>query len=272
MDRIKLSWFKNFFDIVFLFSVNYINQLSLNFLMEVFDCIKSRRSIRKFMDVEVGMEKLGLIIEAGKAAPSAGNLQNWKFILVTHKDAKDKLAEAAFQQYWIASAPAVIVVCAEIEKIEHYYGIRGEKLYAIQNCAAATQNMLLMAHNLGLGSCWVSAFDENMVARVVGTPANVRPQILLPVGFPDEEVPEPMEYTLDNVTYLERWINRIKDFPIFIHDYEIVGRLKEKLDNKIEKIKSKSSSEESESSSNVGEKAKKLLSKVKDKIKSKTTK
>jgi len=224
------------------------------------------------MDVEVDIDKVGMLLEAAKAAPSSGNLQNWKFIVVTHEDAKNKLADAAFQQYWIATAPVIIVACAEIEKIENYYGIRGEKLYAIQNCAAAVENILLMAHNIGLGACWVSAFDETMVARTLGIPPTSRAQAIIPVGYPDEEIPEPMEYTVENVTYIERWANRIKDFPMFIHDHNIIGRAKETLEKKIEKAKGKYSPKTSKYSSKVGEKAKKLLDTVKERLKSKTKK
>lgn len=233
--------------------------------MEVFECIKTRRSIRKFLDVDIGMDKVGLLVEAGKAAPCAGNLQNWKFVIVKNNNNRHKLADAAFQQYWIASAPVIIVVCAEIEKIEQYYGIRGEKLYAIQNCAAAVQNILLMAHNLGLGACWVSAFDENMVSRVLELPSDARPQAIIPVGYPDEQVPEPMEYTVENVTFLEKWgpLHRIKDFPLFIHDHNVIGRAKESIEEKIEKAKGKYSSK-------VSEKTKKIFEKVKSKLKSST--
>ena len=89
--------------------------------------------------------------------------KHWKFILIRDKDTINKLAEAALQQLWIASAPFIIVVSSETEKLNQFYGVRGERLYSIQNCAAAIQNMLLAAHALGLASCWVGAFDENII-------------------------------------------------------------------------------------------------------------
>ncbi len=177
--------------------------------MNVFEAIATRRSIRKYSSQDIPMEILGVILDAGRYAPSAGNLQNWKFILIRNKENKQKIAEAAMQQMWIAEAPVIVVVCAEIEKSKQFYGIRGERLYAIQNCAAAIENMLLTAHALGLSSTWVGAFDENMLRRVANIPEEVRPQAILPLGYPDEIVPAPTHYTLENVCYFEVYGSRI---------------------------------------------------------------
>src|SRR3972149_6163007 len=122
----------------------------VNLKMNVFEAIATRRSIRKFTSQDIPMEILGLVLDAGRYAPSAGNIQNWRFVIVKNTDNRNKVAEAAMQQMWIASAPVVIVVCAETEKITQFYGIRGERLYAIQNCAAAIENMILTAHAIGL--------------------------------------------------------------------------------------------------------------------------
>ncbi len=205
--------------------------------MDVYECIKDRRSIRKFMAVDVERDKLGAIIDAGRLAPSAGNLQNWEFVVVKDKGSIKKLAEAAFQQYWIATAPVVIVVCAKLEKLKQYYGIRGEKLYSIQNCAAATENMLLMAYNVGLGACWVSAFDETMAARVIGTPEDVRPQVIIPIGYADEKVPEPPNYTLEDVTGFESYRNKVAFFDKVLVNWNVAGKAADGSKKFIDKIK-----------------------------------
>ncbi len=182
-----------------------------NIKMNVFEAIATRRSIRKFTSQDVPMEILGVVLDAGRYAPSSGNLQNWKFILIKDPENKQKVAEAAMQQMWMAEAPFIIVVCAETEKINQFYGIRGERLYSIQNCAAAIQNMLLTAHSLGLASTWVGAFDENMLTRALNLPESVRPQAILPIGYPDEVVPAPTHYTLENVCYFESYGTRISN-------------------------------------------------------------
>ncbi|RMF56079.1 nitroreductase family protein [Candidatus Woesearchaeota archaeon] len=208
--------------------------------MDVFECIKSRRSIRKFLDTPVEWEKINHVLEAGTFAPSSGNLQNWRFIITTDEDQKKELSEACFDQYWIASAPVLITVVSESEKVERFYGIRGERLYAVQNCAAAIQNMLLAANALGLGSCWVGAFDEIKVARVLKIPDSVRPQAILPLGYPDERVPTPNRYQLADKVFIEEYGNKIKDLSAFINDYSVVWQREAKKKVKeIKKLKDK---------------------------------
>ena len=173
--------------------------------MELLECIKTRRSVRKFLDIPVEWDKVGAVADAGRSAPTAGNLQNWKFIIVLDKEKRKAIAEACLKQFWMEKAPVMIVVCSEPEKAKKFYGIRGERLYSIQNCAAAVQNMLLTAHSLGLGSCWVGAFDEDMLKRALGIPEYVRPQAVVPLGYPAEKVPTPMQYQLENIVFMEGW-------------------------------------------------------------------
>ncbi len=180
----------------------------VNIKMNVFEAVATRRSIRKFTSQDVPMEILGVVIDAGRYAPSSGNIQNWRFVLVKDVNNKQKVAEACMQQLWIAEAPVVMVVCAETEKINQYYGIRGERLYSVQNCSAAIENMLLVAHGLGLASTWVSAFDEDMLKRALGIPGDVRPQAVLPIGYPDEIVPAPNRYGMEDMVFHEAYGNK----------------------------------------------------------------
>jgi len=187
--------------------------------MDTLECIESRRSIRKYMDVPIEAEKIGNILNAGRLAPSAGNVQDWKFIFVTEKELRKQLAEACMQQYWMEVAPVHIVICAKPAMSERMYGKRGQELYSIQNSAAAAMSMILAAHDQGLGSCWVSAFDELMVRRVLSIPEDVRPMVILTFGYADEQPAKPLKYTIDNITYIERWGTRIKDFPAYLGFY-----------------------------------------------------
>ncbi len=197
--------------------------------MDTFECIKTRRSIRKFMDADVSMDQIGIVLDAGRFAPCAGNIQSWRFVLIKNDAVKKKVGEAAFQQFWIAKAPVVIVVCATVDKLEQYYGIRGERLYSIQNCAAAVENMLLAAHSIGLASCWVSAFDETMVRRALHIPEEVRPQAILPLGYADEQVPEPPNYTLEDVTFFEEYGNKVGNFDNVLINFNMIGKAKDKI-------------------------------------------
>jgi len=184
--------------------------------MDVFECITTRRSIRKYKEVPVEWDKVGQILEAGRAAPSSGNVQNWKFIVVLDKPLREGLAEASFQQYWMIQAPVHIVIVEEPLKVKRHYGLRGEKLYSIQNCAAAAENMLLTAHSLGLGACWIGAFDEERVRRLLKIVDEARPQAIITVGYADEIPPAPPKFKMDNVAYINQWWGRIKDMDQYL--------------------------------------------------------
>ena len=113
---------------------------------------KSRRSIRKFKDKDVTKEQLMKLIEAAQSAPSGGNCQPWHFYVITNKKVQAEIKEKACRQDWILTAPAFIVVCIESKRSESRYGDRGRDLYAIQDTAAAVQNILLCAKSMGLGT------------------------------------------------------------------------------------------------------------------------
>ncbi len=156
--------------------------------MEVFDAIRTRRSIRKFKDKQVPWDNITTIMQAGKYAPSAGNMQNWKFIVIKSDEKRTAIAKACLQQEWMEQAPIFIVVVAEPEKAERYYGTRGARLYTIQGCAAAIENMLLTAHSLGLGACWVGAFDEDDIFRILSLPEEKSVQGIIIIGYADENL------------------------------------------------------------------------------------
>ena len=158
-------------------------------IMELMEIIKGRRSIRKFCNKPVPEDMLNKIIEAGRAAPSAGNLQARDFFIIENQEIKEQLVKAAHGQKFIAQASVAIVVCVNFESIESY-GERGMELYCIQDSAAAVQNMLLMVHELGLGACWVGAFDEPPVTEVLKLPEHLRPVAIIPIGYPDQECQE----------------------------------------------------------------------------------
>lgn len=154
--------------------------------MEIEDAIRNRRSIRSYQDRPVEDEKIEKILDAARWAPSAGNLQSMEYVIVKDKETRGKLAETSWGQCQVSEAPINIVVCCNFSKISHY-GERGEKLYTIQESGACIQNMLLTAHSLGLGTCWIGAFDENAVREIIGVPDNVKPVGIITVGYPDEK-------------------------------------------------------------------------------------
>jgi nitroreductase len=109
-----------------------------------------------------------------------------EFVVATSPNTKRNLHMAAYGQKDLEEASAVIVVCADQKRAQESYGERGKTLYCFQDTAAAIQNILLAACSLGLGSCWIGAFKEEEIRKVINCPKDVKPVALIPVGYPDE--------------------------------------------------------------------------------------
>jgi len=167
----------------------------------VFEAIKERRSVRAYTDEAVSDDDVGRLMEAARWAPSAGNLQPWALVVVKEVETKRKLSSATLNQTHIQEASAVIVVCADATRSSRVYGSRGEKLYSLQDTAAATQNILLAAHELGLATCWVGAFRENEVAEAVKAPRNLRPVAMVAVGYPAERPVAPQRRSFNEIVH-----------------------------------------------------------------------
>jgi nitroreductase len=160
--------------------------------MDAIETIKGRRSVRKFKPEPVKEEDIQKILDAGRFAPSAGNCQPSELVIIKEPSLKRRLAAAALEQAFIAEAPVVVVVCANIPRTSRRYGKRGQDLYCLQDTAAAAQNILLAAYSLGYGTCWIGAFDERAVADVIQAPSDIRPVAIIPIGRPAvDPVPPP---------------------------------------------------------------------------------
>lgn len=153
--------------------------------MDFWEVIARRHSVRDYADgKDIPQDIIERVLDAAIQAPSAGNLQSWRFIIVRNRDLKEDLARAAFGQEFVARAPVVIVVCAVPEASGRRYRDRGRDLFTIQDTAAATENILLAVTALGLGACWVGAFDERAAAKAMKLPDELRPVALVPIGHP----------------------------------------------------------------------------------------
>jgi nitroreductase len=153
--------------------------------MDFWQVIEDRHSVRDFdAEREVPPEMVQRILEAAIRAPSAGNCQPWHFVVVRSEQTRGLLAEAAYGQWFIADAPVVIVVCADPARSASRYGGRGMELYCLQDTAIATEHILLAVTALGLGACWVGAFDERAASKALGLPASLRPVAIVPIGHP----------------------------------------------------------------------------------------
>jgi nitroreductase len=154
--------------------------------MDLLEVIKKRRSIRTYKKQDLPQGAIEKLLEAARWAPSAGNVQPWEFVVASTQKTKQELSKAAFSQKDLEEASVVIVVCADQKRAAESYDVRGKTLYCLQDTAAAVQNILLTAYSLGLGSCWVGAFNEDEVRKVIKAPKEMRPVALVPIGYPNE--------------------------------------------------------------------------------------
>lgn len=149
--------------------------------MELVDTILSRRSIRQYETKEIPPEALELILEAGRMAPSAGNKQSWHFIVVKDGELKQQLSKGMFSRF-LKNAPLTIVGLAHRDRIAG----RWSKI----STAIALQNMVIAAWSLGIGSCWIGAFNEEKVRGLLDIPDKWNVVALIPFGYPSK-VPGP---------------------------------------------------------------------------------
>lgn len=168
--------------------------------MEFAEVIVKRRSVRHFNPkLAVSEEDVAELLAAAVSAPTAGNIQPWRFYVVRSLDTRERLA-GALTQRWATAAPVVIVVCVDPRPCAARYGDRGEMLYAIQDSAAAVENILLAAVDRGLASCWIGAFDEGAVREALEIPHPIAPVAILPVGYSAESAGKPSRRPLQDVT------------------------------------------------------------------------
>jgi nitroreductase len=171
--------------------------------MEYYDVILARKSVRKYDPEPIPEKTLKKILEAGRIAPSAKNIQPWRFIVVKDPQMKKKVAEACNNQLFMADADVIVVGCA-LEKIA--YGRMGGHLnsYPI-DLAIALDHMILAATSEGLGTCWIGAFSEEKVKEVLAVPDDVRVVALTPIGYPAERAKERPRKELKEIVSYDRY-------------------------------------------------------------------
>jgi nitroreductase len=170
--------------------------------MNVFDTIRTRRSIRRYKTDPVEEEKLQRILEAGRLSPSAVNKQPWHFIVVRDPSVRESL-RASYGQSWFVNAPLIIVVCADPSSA--WVRRDGEEFWKV-DAAIALQDMILCATEEGLGTCWIGAFSEEPARRVLKIPEKIRIAAMTPLGYADEsKEPVSDRKPLKKITHYEYW-------------------------------------------------------------------
>lgn len=164
----------------------------------VLEVIKKRRSVRRFRPEAVPDEALKMMAEAARLAPSAGNRQPWRFVVVKDPERKAKLAEACRMQAFIANAGAIIVALSDPKSSPRWHAL---------DTMIAIEHMVLVAAELGLGTCWIGAFDAEEVKRIVNAPQDLNVVAVLPVGRPVEIPPSRPRKMMSEIFFFERYGN-----------------------------------------------------------------
>ena len=154
--------------------------------MDLYETIKTRRSIRAYKKDQVEDDKLDRIIDAARLAPTAANKQPFSLIVIKNEQVKHKLKDA-YSQEWFYTAPVIICACALPDTA---WKRNDGRRYVDVDVAIAMDHLILAASAEGLGTCWIAAFKPEVVKDVLNIPDNLEPLILTPLGYP-EIIPEP---------------------------------------------------------------------------------
>lgn len=169
--------------------------------MDVYEAIRTRRSVRAYRPDPIPEDVLQRILDAGRMAPSAANKQSWKFVVVRDADLRSRLAVAAHNQSFVGEAPVVIVAV----------GLSPERTMSCEvpadpvDLAIAVDHMTLAAAAEGLGTCWIGAFDQNEVRRLLGIPDSCKVIALLPVGYPADQPKAKSRKELSEIVCYDRF-------------------------------------------------------------------
>lgn len=169
--------------------------------MEFYDVVRSRRSVRKYQKKDIPEEVLRRILDAARLAPSASNLQSWRFIVIRNQESKNVLAKLYKERTWIADAAVII---AGVGTDPDYRMGSGRPSYDIDLSIAMT-HMMLAATAESLGSCWIGSFDYEKTKRFLGIPEKFPLVGFLTIGYPDETPPPSERKKLEEIVYHEKW-------------------------------------------------------------------
>ena len=181
--------------------------------MKFDELIEKRHSVRKFSKKMPSWKDITLAINTARLAPAAGNISSLRFVIVTEDGKIDRLAEAANQD-WIKYSKYIVVICSNPENLVLSYGERGKK-YATQQAGAAIENFWLKLEELGLATCWVGAFYEQDVRKILRIPENIEVEAMFPIGYEEpkakgKQKPKP---EITSMVYWNTWDNKAMSPP-----------------------------------------------------------
>lgn len=172
--------------------------------MQLQEIIKKRQATRDYLDKHISQELIQKILEMAKLAPSAGNLQAMRVIIVKDRKLRQELkAQCRGLLRFTTSPPVILVICSVPEESAVKYEDRGRNLYALQDATIFASYLQLAAVSLGLASCWVGSFNEETVSDVIGLPDNLTPVALITIGYSEEAIRQKQRKDLKELIFRE---------------------------------------------------------------------
>jgi nitroreductase len=168
--------------------------------MAVLDAIRKRYSCRSYQDRSIEQDKLDCILEAARLAPSARNMQDWRFVVVTDRAIKSKVAATTNRSEVFEKAGAIIAACSNSDHVMRC----GQAIGPI-DVAIALEHISLQAADLGLGTCWIGSFDAGKVRQILAIPEDISIIELMTVGYPADSKPEPNREPIEKIVCYDTW-------------------------------------------------------------------
>ena len=168
--------------------------------MTILETIRKRYSCRAYQQKSIEPDKLDTILEAARLAPSARNMQDWRFVVVTDSQIKRQLAETTNRPDVFAKAGAIIAACSNSD-----YVMRCGQAIVPIDVAIALEHICLQATDLGLGTCWIGSFDPEEVRSILGIPVDIEVIELMAVGYPADSKPEAKREPMEKIVSFEKW-------------------------------------------------------------------
>ncbi len=184
--------------------------------MEILEAILSRRSIRRYKSHPVEDEKLKVMLESARLAPSGGNTQPWNFVIVRSDETRKQIVKACHRQNWMLQAPVLLVCVADIRtRIKEQENIvltekspQIELKQIIRDTAIAIEHLVLQAESLGLSTCWVAYFEQEDIRPVLSIPSDKYVVAVITVGYADESPRARPRRSLEEIIHFETWQGR----------------------------------------------------------------
>ncbi len=159
---------------------------------------------KNYLDKKIKWDKLTEILDAIRYAPSSGDLQNWKVVVVDDLETKKELAKFSYDQTWIAKSSVVLVICNDQSEVKRMFKNKAD-FYSTQNCAAGIQNMLLRATSLGIDSAWIRTYNADRIKGLLKIPEDIKIDALITLGYAKKRESKARVNELKNIVYFREW-------------------------------------------------------------------